>query len=265
MKTPREKCRDDREFDQTSLHANMEGAKLHRDYTAHWHRWSFARRWIKKTDHVLEVGCGPERPLWRMLFHGSFQLAASYTGVDLNKLTGLGSGHKQSTLLGEFDFTKNWRQIPRPGEPGASHGFDVAVHMEVIEHMKVEHGKKLLKGCFELLRPGGVMLMSTPVYDGKHHAANHIHEYTVPELQKMVEKAGFIVERRFGTFMNVRDIGKGIQNQFVDPENLVDHRQVHRMKQALADYYDNDALSAIFAPLYPDVARNNLWICRRPA
>jgi len=256
----REAHRDSRDFDTTSLSEKSHGASLARDYTAHWHRWSFARRFIKKTDHVLEIGCGPERPLWRVLFHRAFALAASYTACDLNKLTGLGLGHKQSTFFGEFDFTKDWKKIPKPE---ATVGFDVAVHMEVIEHMKVEHGKKLLKGCFELLRPGGVMLMSTPVYDGKHHAANHIHEYTVPELQKMVEKAGFIVERRFGTFMNVRDIGKpGFERTASDD---VTHADIKRMSRELSAYYDNDALSAIFAPLYPDVARNNLWICRRPA
>jgi len=33
----------------------------------------------------------------------------------------------------------------------------------------------------------------------------------------------------------------------------------------LSDYFDNDAISNIFGPLYPDHARNNLWVCRRPS
>lgn len=128
-------------------------------------------------------------------------------------------------------------------------GFDIIVHYEVIEHMKVEHGLNMLKGCFALLKPGGAMLMSTPCYDGVRHAANHIHEYTVPELQKMTEKVGFKIEARYGTFMDIKHIKK---SPYQD------------VAKELSNYYDNDAISCIFAPLFPDAARNNLWVCRKP-
>lgn len=249
---PREAQRDSRDFDTTSLHANHHGQAMHRDYTAHWHRWGFARRMIKKTDHVLEIGCGPEIPLWHMMFRGSFALCESYTGVDMNKLKG--RNHRQSTFIGEFDFTSRYKELKRKDA-----GFDVAVHMEVIEHMKVEHGRKLLKGCFDLLRPGGLMLTSTPVYDGKRHAANHIHEYYADEYQQEIERAGFLVERRFGTFMDVRQIGK---EGFTAPS--INSSEIRAVAAELGKYYDNDALSCIFAPLYPDKARNNLWVCRKP-
>lgn len=258
--------RDARDFDTTSLSASMEGAKLHRDYTAHWHRWSFARRFIKKTDHVLEVGCGTERPLWRMLFHGMMPLAASYVGVDYNPLEGgVGMKHSRSTIIGDFDFTKHWRQLHQHKPEGAV-GFDVIVNMEVIEHMKVEHGRKLLNGMFQLLRPGGTLLLSTPVYDGKRHAANHIHEYGIDELRKEIERAGFQVDKRFGTFMDVRQLSRNgaAMKTLYDSGAQPDRDQVASTMEALAQYYDNDALSCIFAPLFPDHARNNLWVCRKP-
>lgn len=265
-------ARDARDYDTTSLHAGMDGAKLHRDYSAHFFRWSFARRFIKTTDHVLEIGCGVERPLWRILFTSTMPRAAGYVGVDLNELRGgVGMNHKLTTLLGGFNFVERWKELNRLAvdDAGQRAGFDVVVHLEVIEHMKVEHGAKLLKGAFGLLRPGGVMLMSTPCYDGKRHAANHIHEYTVPELQKAVEKAGFVVEQRFGTFMDVRELKKSApvmpdvaERQGFDPSQL--REAVPVLAAALGAYYDNDALSCFFAPLFPDHARNNLWVCRRP-
>lgn len=100
--------------------------------------------------------------------------------------------------------------------------------------------------------------MSTPVYDGVRHAANHIHEYMVPELQKAVEKAGFKVERRFGTFMDIKHIGKNVLKN----ESLT--KAIALVKDHLEEYFDNDAISNIFGPLYPDHSRNNLWICRKP-
>lgn len=249
----REKNRDDRDFDKTQLRESSHGATLHRDYSAHFWRWSFARRFITRTDNVLEIGCGQDKPLAKILTGGAAAHVNTYVGVDLNKLK---PGNSQRlTFHGEFNFIDHWKKL-LVGEHAK--GFDVLVHFEVIEHMKVEHGTKLLKACFASLKPGGVMLMSTPCYDGKRHAANHIHEYTVPELEKAVTKAGFVVERRFGTFMDINSIKKAAPS--LAPELRV---AVGVMATHLGEYYDNDALSCIFAPLFPDASRNNLWVCRR--
>lgn len=258
-RTPRAKERDSRDFDTTALHS-LHAKTLNRDYSAHFWRWSFARRMIKPTDHVLEVGCGVAQPLTDILFHGPGPRAASYTGVDINPLKQRGGQHCK--IIGEFNFANDWKRLPKLAERSA---WDVVVHLEVIEHMKVEHGKKLLKGAFELLRPGGMMIMSTPVYDGKRHAANHIHEYTVGELEALTWKAGFKVERRFGTFLDVKHIGKALPVVMPDELNEKSMRDaIQAVRHALGRYYDNDALSCFFAPFYPDHARNNLWMCRKP-
>lgn len=248
----REKNRDDREYDTTQLREAGHGRSLARDYSAHFFRWSFARRFITPKDNVLEIGCGEDRPLSKILTGGASARVNTYVGVDLNKLKP--SNSQRLTFLGEFNFVERQKELMKL-QPG---GFDVVVHLEVIEHMRVDLGAKMLKACFNSLRPGGAMLMSTPVYDGVRHAANHIHEYTVPELQKAVEKAGFKVERRYGTFMDIKHIGK------VETDR-VDMAAVKQVAKALGEYFDNDAISNIFGPLYPDHARNNLWICRRPA
>lgn len=248
----REKTRDDREYDTTQLHANGHGKTLGRDYSAHFFRWSFARRHITVKDRVLEIGCGEDRPLSKILTGGAAPHVGHYTGVDLNKLKT--SNSQRLTFHGEFNFVERYKELLK-GE-GAG-GFDVLVHYEVIEHMKAENGTKMLKACFASLKSGGVMLMSTPCYDGVRHAANHIHEYTVEELQKVTEKVGFKVENRYGTFMDIKHIGKV-------PTTRADVKAIAEVKKALSEYYDNDAISCIFAPLYPNAARNNLWICRKP-
>lgn len=249
----REKSRDDREYDKTQLREAGHGKSLHRDYSAHFWRWSFARRFITTKHNVLEIGCGEDRPLSKILTGGAAAHVNTYTGVDLNKLKP--SNSQRLDFRGEFNFVDRYKELlkERP------EGFDVVVHLEVIEHMKVEHGTKLLKACFASLKPGGAMLMSTPCYDGVRHAANHIHEYTVPELEKAVLKAGFKVEQRFGTFMDIKHIGKAesLGGNGVDDSIFI-------VKKLLTKYYDNDAISCIFAPLYPDQSRNNLWVCRKP-
>jgi 2-polyprenyl-3-methyl-5-hydroxy-6-metoxy-1,4-benzoquinol methylase len=249
--------RDTRDYDTTQLHEAGHGRTLHRDYSAHFFRWSFARRFVSHKDHVLEVGCGEDKPLSKILTGGAAAHVNTYTGVDLNKLKP--SNSQRLTFLGEFNFVERWKELLKNEAIKKNGGFDVIVHYEVIEHMKVEHGRNMLKAMLQCLKPGGVMLMSTPCYDGKRHAANHIHEYTVEELQKMTEKVGFKVERRFGTFMDIKHIGKA------DRKNArADNISVKLLREELEQYFDSDAISNIFGPLYPDHARNNLWVCRRP-
>lgn len=256
MPKSREIVRDQRDYDTTQLKLGGHGRTLHRDYSAHFFRWSFARRFITAKDSVLEIGCGEERPLSKILTGGAAAHVDQYVGVDLNKLKE--SGSQRLHFYGEFNFNTQYKQLIK------NHGqFDVVVHFEVIEHMKVIHGRKLLRAALECLKPGGVMLMSTPVYDGKRHAANHIHEYYADELQKETEKAGFEVERRFGTFMDIKHLKKARQGKIegVDRETAM---RIGEVADMLDDYFDNDAISNIFGPLFPDHARNNLWICRKP-
>jgi len=256
MAKTKEVERDTRDYDTTQLHEAGHGRTLHRDYSAHFFRWSFARRFISAKDNVLEVGCGEDKPLSKILTGGAAAHVGHYTGVDLNKLKP--SASQRLTFHGEFNFVERYKELlkVRP------EGFDVVVNYEVIEHMKVEHGAKLLKAMFACLKPNGVLLLSTPVYDGKRHAANHIHEYTVEELAKAIIKAGFVIERRFGTFMDIKHIGKAETSiGAVDPKRFTD--AVKLVRQGLEQYFDTDAISNIFGPLYPDHARNNLWVCRR--
>ena len=249
----REKKRDDRDYDTTQLHEAGHGKVLARDYSAHFFRWSFARRFIGAKDNVLEIGCGEDKPLSKILTGGAAAHVNTYVGVDLNKLKP--SGSQRLTFHGEFNFVERHKELIK----ARPEGFDVVVHYEVIEHMAVANGAKLLKACFACVKPGGIMLMSTPCYDGVRHAANHIHEYTVPELQKATEKAGFKVERRFGTFMDIKHIGKS--NDKIEASMT---GAIRAVKNELAQYFDNDAISNIFGCLYPDHARNNLWVARRP-
>jgi len=250
----REKTRDDRDYDSTQLREAGHGKTLGRDYSAHFFRWSFARRFIGLKDNVIEVGCGEDRPLSKILTGGAAPHVNTYVGVDINKLKT--SNSQRLTFIGEFNFVERWKEALklRP------EGYDVVVNYEVIEHMAVEHGAAMLKAFFQVLKPGGKLLLSTPCYDGKRHAANHIHEFTVPELQGYIEKAGFVIEQRYGTFMDIKHIGKPASQ--LDPELTKAILKVHK---ELESYYDNDALSCLFAPIYPNQARNNLWVCTKPA
>lgn len=237
--TKSKKPRPDRRFDTTSLGSNSYGYRVHRDYAAHFFRWGFVKRYVKDTMAVLDVGCGVDCPLVKSL-SGAYPdgVPKTYVGVDLNKLN-KPPVRPWATYLEEFEFTSRWDQLGQ---------FDVVTCMEVIEHMGVEDGAALLEGIAGCLLPGGRAFISTPVFNGLA-AANHVHEYEIPELAGMIDEAGMKVVRRYGTFANYNDIKK-----VAKPYEL-------QVLNELNEYYANDVTACFLAPLYPDASRNCMWVC----
>jgi SAM-dependent methyltransferase len=257
------KTREARRFDQTQLHSEVHGRRVQRDYAAHFFRWGWvARNWVKPGMTILDIGAGQDLPFLYVMSAISHRglLPARYVAVDLNPLPEV--KRPWATLLGEFCLHERWHELElipgmdqRPGPEDAKFnnlkGYDLIMCLEVIEHMAKPDGLKLLKIAYDLLSPGGRFMLSTPVYDGRARALNHIHEYGITELKECVEWAGFEVERRFGTFANKLDLLR-----VMAPE----HQKVY---QELETYYGGEVMSTFMAPLYPNVSRNNLWVLRR--
>lgn len=239
------KNRDHRNYDIRRINCKRSAQSLARTYSASFFWWSFARRFITLNDDVLEIGCGVEQPLFSLLTGGPAARVNTYLGVDMCELKS--TNNSRCSFKGEFNFVERWRELETPG---IDRGFDVIIHLEVIKHMRIKFGKTLLYGCHELLRPDGKMLMSTPVFDGKKQLFGHVHEYTVEELQGLLEETGFTVEQRFGTYMYLRYLNKATG-------------EIAFIRSHLRKYFDNDALGCIFAPLFPDHAKNCLWVCKR--
>lgn len=238
-KAPREV----RAIDTTSCRANTYLNFVHRDYVAHCFRWSWAARLIGPGQKVLDVGCGVEAMLARVLSGTNFVHGGQYVGVDMNRLTRV-MKKPWATYHGEFDFVQRYATDLTPGT------YDVVVNFEVIEHVTVELGARMLAAMREMLRPGGVLYLSTPVFNGKA-AQNHVHEYTVPELQAAIEAAGLRVERRLGTFASYPVLKKALT-----PE----HRTV---LEQLREFHGDDLMATWLAPLYPDHSRNCFWVLKR--
>ena len=236
-----------REFDQSSLRATTYGRYVHRDYAAHWFRWQHALRFVKAGMRVLDIGCGPDQMMTRVLSASQGHVPALYVGVDLNKLEAK-TGIAWTRILDEFDFTRRYKELSRMD--GA--GYDVISCFEVIEHMPKAAGMRLLKGIRECLAPGGVALLSTPVYNEKHMAANHLHEYRFEELRVDIERAGLKVDRVVGTFMT---------SQAAKRAATKEHRAL--LEQLHETWFSHDVLACFMAPLYPEQSSNCCWVLRK--
>jgi SAM-dependent methyltransferase len=262
--TRSKRVREERRFDRTQLRISGHGRTVHRDYLAHVLRWHFVADqvsyvndialkygWVHRSVNqgmsILDIGCGQDQPLLYVLGARIQTVPEVYVGVDLNPIRNK-SRVRWADIRDQFDFVNNGKSLEQFYTP-----FDMAVCFEVIEHMAPEDGDKMLENILYLLKPGGLLYLSTPVYNGSA-AANHIHEYTIPELREHIEKAGFQVKERYGTFASKPDIRAAAAG---DPKAI-------ELYDKLNKYYGGEVMACMLAPLYPDASRNNLWVCQKP-
>lgn len=256
-----------RRFDTTALHFDQHGRLVsHADYMAHCEKYDYAWRSIQRGDRVLDVGCGTDAPLMRAVNFVQSQAAkllpkegGAYVGVDLNPLKP--TGIAWARLVGGCDYTTTGGEASARdalGDVLGTHArsFTLAVCLEAIEHMSYDDGRALLERIFASLEPGGNLILSTPVYDGKGQARNHLHEYYVDELRDLVESVGFEVARRMGTFTAEPQILAALRRDGRD-----DWLALYREARA---FHSAGYMSGLLAPMYPDDARNNVWLLVRP-
>lgn len=143
-------------------------------------RYKFVARLLQKTDRVLEVGCGSGL--------GSIFLSqhcASVVGLDVKDYEI--EEARTTSRRDNVEFVCQDLFEYRPSE-----AFDVAVSLDVIEHMEPADGLKLLRGMTRLLRkPTGMLVIGSPSiysypYQGALSQASHVHCYDQAELAELI-------------------------------------------------------------------------------
>lgn len=148
---------------------------------------------------VLEIGCGSGGIAAHHL-----RSARSILATDLS-VSALEIGREFFKEDARIIFEESpAEEIKRPDET-----FDVVISKEVIEHLI--YPMDLLNAAYRLLRPGGILIFSTPNKDSLHLRVNrlfgredfmcagdHIREFTYLEMQEMLVKAGFVEENAVG-------------------------------------------------------------------
>ena len=149
-----------------------------------WHRWDLiARELDRHQPHsVLEVGPGEGAAACRLA------VGRSYTGIELSERTRqitaerLAARGTPGRLLGGFD------------ELDPSEQFDLVCAFEVIEH--IDDDVTALRTWAARVRPGGLLLVSTPYGPERYGAADviagHFRRYDDGQLAQMARDAGLV-------------------------------------------------------------------------
>ena len=218
---------------------------IHRDYAAHFFRWSVVLRYVKRGYKVADIGCG-NGILAQTLYTNKFK-PELYYGVDirpraidqlLNRQLNFPVDAEVMDIREDF-FPEEYIDY-----------FDLVVSFEVLEHFERDHAEHVLENIKSIMKPGATLLLSTPNYNFKSKAANHVWEYDENELENLLDKM-FEIAYKFGTFASKADIY---------PVMTEDQQKTY---DELKNYYDSNAMSVIFAPLYPSQSRNILWVCKK--
>lgn len=263
----------ERQFDKTHLSIDIAEARgfIHRDYLAHCLRWSHVAKAAAKhpkEQRWLDIGCGKDQPLARLLYTNKMAPTEGYyLGVDLNKLephSAFKNSSWQPMLLGGVDVLEALKV--EKNELVLNHestNIDVnnlttllcsplptkVVSFEVLEHVNPAYCRKVIKFIEIVLREAKAeAYISTPCYDADTGAAaNHINEMTYTALGALFEDLGLGIAGVWGTFASQRD--------YLPHLNQAELEVFDRLKQ----YYDSNLLAIMLAPLHPEHARNCLW------
>jgi SAM-dependent methyltransferase len=122
---------------------------------------------------LLDVGCG-----WKP-YRGLFKRVRRYVGVDL-PTSGYG--------LKAVDCVADAQQLPF-----LNGAFDACLCSELLEHVP-EPARVVAELC-RVLKPGGVLILTTPQTWGLHEVPRDYFRYTEFGLRHLLGQAGFTVER----------------------------------------------------------------------
>ncbi len=143
-------------------------------------RYKFVAKMLKKTDYVLEIGCGSGLG---SIFLG--QNCKHILGIDLklHEIEEARSINRRPNVKFEC---KNFFELT------SEQKFDVIVALDVIEHLTESDGEKLLMETTKHLNKCGMLIIGTPSiysydYQGELSKAAHVKCYDLDELVGMID------------------------------------------------------------------------------
>jgi 2-polyprenyl-3-methyl-5-hydroxy-6-metoxy-1,4-benzoquinol methylase len=136
---------------------------------------------------VLDVGCG-QRPYEKTFFAG----ATRYIGTDY-----LSDRSRPDVVASALQL------------PFKDNSFDTVVSTEVLEH--VPDPLRAMREMQRVLKPGGRLILSTPMYWPRHEQPYDFYRYPYDGILRLVQESGLELERLFNRGRSYAFLGQVLQ------------------------------------------------------
>jgi SAM-dependent methyltransferase len=225
-----------------------------------------------QTARILDVGCGRELPLAKLLYSSKL-IPAAYFGVDVGPIEDSeyqklkGQMCDVSTIFEDQNFLTLERSdvSTKVVLEGLEHSQlpNFVTCFEVLEHVEPAMMMGMLEHMKSLTSEDARFFISTPCWNRTDCAANHVNEMLYESLGSAFERHGFVIEGVYGTFASIRDYEDQLGGRTVVTTPGWPGMTIADAFDRLRAYYDTNFLSCIFAPLFPAQSRNCLWELRK--
>lgn len=169
---------------------------------------------------LLDIGCG-NKP-YEAMFEGKI---TEYTGCDVVQ-----------SSLNKVDVLCEATAIPLPDE-----SFDTVFSTQTIEHV-ADH-QQLLNEAFRLLKPGGHLIVSGPMYWPLHEEPHDFFRFTKYGFQHILEKSGFTVVEILSNGGKWALLGQTILHTV--PRRLIPFLWMFRLHNRFFSYLDRKYYSPV--------------------
>jgi len=166
-------------------------------------------------DRVMDIGCG-NKP-YREMFD---RIAKEYIGCDVVQ-----------SSQNKVDIICEATKIPLPGS-----SFDTVFSTQVIEH--VGDHRALLKEAYRLLKPGGHIIISGPMYWHLHEEPNDYFRFTKYGFKLILEESGFTVLEILPNGGKWATLGQMVIHTF--PAFLVNRKIFRTFNNRIFSYLDKN-------------------------
>jgi acetyltransferase-like isoleucine patch superfamily enzyme len=141
------------------------------------HRINFVLENIIKDDIILDIGCGEGYITDQMS-----KISPNIIGIDYSP-EAIDCAAKRYPHIQFHEMPVTLLDFP-------DHSFDKIICLKVIEHLTILQAAKMLSEIYRVLKPGGVLLGSTPIRTTRYSEPGcyaHIYEYSQPELKHLLQ------------------------------------------------------------------------------
>ncbi len=138
---------------------------------------------------------------------------------------------------------------------------DLIIYTAALEHMQKDAGYASLEQCFKILKPGGLLFLTTPntlhkkdPYDTQYAA--HLYEWDLGETTKAVKDIGFTLEATHGLFGKIREFEPWLEEN--EP-------QVFKLYKRIKEYVPSHFITSVMAIPFPEASCEVAYMCRKNA